>query len=764
MIKTKRNKAETIRFCYLERGVSLRPQVSKNLLMVIIFLLSIFTSGFVLAEKQTNQVLIIDMPRLTFTDFRAEFPNLLKLAKTGAVGIMTMPTPEPIRPEKIYYELNSCSTVKTVEEGMFVLNVNEEYQGIKAGELYRSLTGYRYPSSGAVNVGFPKVLFVNSNTGPVVPSLGLAGQALHQSGMKTAAIGNADSDPEKPNRLGAVLFMDEKGQVDLASVGNETLKVDPKFPFGKRTDSQQILSLWNQYKEKAQVVVITLGDLERINGFHRYLSESRLEYHRNKALLEYDQLIGQLLSQVDFQKTMVLLFSVAGPDSDSSLQRLNPVIIHSSTINRGLLVSNSTRRPAIVTGFDLMATVFHHLGVNRSVYSKGRNLSAKSGDWKTILTLQHDLAINYDLRWPLLTVYGYLFIGLVVVFILGMSFIRFINRKYYHLFIWAEKVYLVLLIIPLTFLILALFNPINWLAILFWTVVIAGGLFGLFLGISRGKNKRIFYWVSLTTVAGCMVDGLSNGFTELRSFLGYSAIAGVRFYGMGNEYMGFLLGAYICFLAIALSQAKRIREWPLWIGMIVLALVIAYPTFGSNIGGGISTLIGLGVTNYLLLQKKIGVKQLLFLGSLVFLLLGFIGFCDVSLNSKVSHFGQFIHVVKNDGLKAVLDVFYRKWQMNLSIIAYTPLSKILIFLLLMIPFLYNKPPRFLAKQVERARANYPFLIRGFMGLVFTALIALVVNDSGIVSVATMFMFGLNLIFTIFVESKMTDLPGVGENE
>jgi hypothetical protein len=136
------------------------------------------------------------------------------------------------------------------------------------------------------------------------------------------------------------------------------------------------------------------------------------------------------------------------------------------------------------------------------------------------------------------------------------------------------------------------------------------------------------------------------------------------------------------------------------------------------------------------------------IGSFLVLLL-FVGCWDLSLNGKVTHFGQFIKVLLDQGAPAFGQMIAKKLEMNLEIIEYTPLSKILIVLLLIIPVLYKKPPQCFAKWLNRHQLE----MRGLLGLSLTALVALLVNDSGIVSVATMFIFGLYLLILLVLREK-----------
>jgi hypothetical protein len=87
--------------------------------------------------------------------------------------------------------------------------------------------------------------------------------------------------------------------------------------------------------------------------------------------------------------------------------------------------------------------------------------------------------------------------------------------------------------------------------------------------------------------------------------------------------------------------------------------------------------------------------------------------------------------------------------MNRRLINYTPWAKALLGLLTLIPLVYYKPPQ---KIIELLK-EYPKQLKGFLGLVFTAIIALALNDSGIVAAAMMFIFGGILLLLVLFEQR-----------
>jgi len=115
----------------------------------------------------------------------------------------------------------------------------------------------------------------------------------------------------------------------------------------------------------------------------------------------------------------------------------------------------------------------------------------------------------------------------------------------------------------------------------------------------------------------------------------------------------------------------------------------------------------------------------------------------------MSHFGQLILAIRTQGIQVFFDLAIRKMALNLQLIQTTPLTLVLIGTLLIIPVLYRFPP----VSIQKYLANYPELMSGLTGLSITALIALAANDSGIVSAAMCFMFGIGLIISLVIKEQ-----------
>ncbi len=722
----------------------IRPMI----VFIVIGLLLMGSCFFPIYANPFKQVLILDIPRLSLTDITEQTPNLFHLMETGATGLVTTPLPDPLTLEKIYLSINSGNQVKPPSGGYSVYNVHEEVSKQRAGELYQSLTGITPPGEGAINMDLPKIIQLNGTI--ISETLGLFGKLLHSNRISTAVIGNADAGAEvtTKNRYAAAALMDENGAIDFAAIGPETLQQAPLFPGGFQTNPVQIASYWHKYKDKAQVIQITLGDLERLENYGVYLTEKRWAYFRQEAVRNYDSLMGELLPGIDFNNTLVILYTVLPPGIQSTPgSRLAPVLFKGQSFNPGLLYSRSTRKTGILTQHDLPVTILNYLNIHTEGYYNGYQLKSKPGDWRRMIGLQEDLMKNYNVRWPLLTGYGYLLIGLFLLMILGLIF-GFQGR----ILRLAEWVYLFFLTFPAVFLVEAVINPLNWVAIAAWTLGLAGLIFGAAFFASKRNPVNALAIISIITVVLILVDILFNGYAELTSFLGYSAVAGARFYGIGNEYLGFLLGGYIVWVSM---NFNRMNTWKaeqsaqiLWISVIFITILIIHPSLGSKIGGGITALIGLGVSIYIWLGRPIRAKEILRLAAALLLMLILVGIWDSYINrNSITHFGQLISFIKYSGFKNFTEIIVRKFQLNLKLIDYSAWTKVLIGVLLVVPVLYIRPPAIFAGFFRK----YPGIAKGFLGLNITALIGLLVNDSGIVTAATMFIFGAFMLLITIIE-------------
>jgi hypothetical protein len=512
------------------------------------------------------------------------------------------------------------------------------------------------------------------------------------------------------------------------------------------TSSLSVNSPWQNAvidPNRSGILAITIEDPHPIAGDPIFEGACG-EPARKDVLSYYDELIGRLCSELDFHNTLLLVLPSRGPEIPRATKTaLTTVILKGRDFSSGVLCSPSTRKKGIVTFQDLKMLISKFLDPANPA---ALQVKTSPGQWRTLAQRQSALVKNYSVRWPLLTGYGYLLLGTVFLFTLGL-FPRFRQM----LLTPVTWVYLYLLTIPAAFLMEALFNPLDWMTIAVYTVCLSSLLFfGSYL-VSGKDIVQTSVWISAATIGLIVWNSLGNGYYEFQSFLGYSVVAGARYYGVGNEYMGILLGSYIAAISLYLPKLGTRRREILWCATFGLGILLLHPRFGADVGGGITAFIGLGISNYLWLNQPVRLQQLVKLLLVTLLGLVLAGAWDLWADrSSMSHWGQLTLAIRNHGAGAFFALAARKMELNIRLIRDTPLTVMLIGILAAIPFLYRHPP-FLIRSIV---AKHPEISAGLAGLSITALIGFLVNDSGIVSAAMMFMFGISMIMLITVkESK-----------
>src|SRR5690606_17096146 len=119
-----------------------------------------------------------------------------------------------------------------------------------------------------------------------------------------------------------------------------------------------------------------------------------------------------------------------------------------------------------------------------------------------------------------------------------------------------------------------------------------------------GRKDPVFAFTLLctATVLALGIDTATGASLMQRSHLGYDPIGGSRYYGIGNEYMGVLIGSAAIAAGGWLDKARRpgaihVRRGPLWVvavGFAAIVFLLASPVHGVNFGGTIAAVVGFG--------------------------------------------------------------------------------------------------------------------------------------------------------------------------
>jgi len=256
-------------------------------------------------------------------------------------------------------------------------------------------------------------------------------------------------------------------------------------------------------------------------------------------------------------------------------------------------------------------------------------------------------------------------------------------------------------------------------------------------------NPIIFLtWIGLANTAMILLDIWRGSPWMQRSFLGFDPLIGARFYGLGNEYAGILLGSSI--LAVT-GLNVYLTKRGLWENkgkkLAFLAAVTAFyvfliysmaaPQLGSNAGATIAALVTCAFSLLCLLRVKINWTTLLVLMGLVGVLLVLLA--QLHLSGEKTHISLFLEAVREGNGEWLADLFYRKVSMNWKLIRVSLWGKLFTTALLVMGAVYLGLSRQPKKRIFSGQQQ--MWMTGFKTLLVGTVIILLVNDSGVVAAA-----------------------------
>ena len=139
--------------------------------------------------------------------------------------------------------------------------------------------------------------------------------------------------------------------------------------------------------------------------------------------------------------------------------------------------------------------------------------------------------------------------------------------------------------------------------------------------------------------------------------LGYSAVEGARFYGLGNEAMGALIGAALVTAASAWKQGGRVRR--LLTGSTLLGIVMLLGTVGAKAGGVLVGGASFAVLLWTLTGRCVTLRFVLIAAIAALILLLSFAMLDLHGGGQ-SHFGRALARIAGGGTSEAWDIAARK--------------------------------------------------------------------------------------------------------
>ena len=739
------------RFYGLSKG-----KIKTAVLTLLFFLFCSIVPTEVQAGASGNQkqrkVIIVICDYLTIDDLnRTELTNIHNFFNKGSIALLNTNTAGGRNRHNIAATISAGEVALSPTAEPLVFGPRESINGEDPMVLFTARTGVVPEKGNLIVLDIPSILLANkSGEGGAQP--GALADALHEKGLKTAAIGNSDIPTEfKTNRSMALIAMDSKGIIDQGNVSEEVLSYDPDDPIGYRTDYSQLEELFLELLPQTDMMVIDPGDLVRLEKKREQFSENVYEQVRENVLREYDDFFGFLMENTDLSSSIILALTTTPTDGTYINNRFFGLIgVRGEGMEEGLLTSPTTRQSGIITLTDIAPSIASYLqapffSTNGRVWT----VVPEENNLSVMQNIQERTVFTSFLR-PIM-VKGYVFVHLLVI--AGILFFMFFDPQKARYLISLP---LALLAVPLTWLLLSLLPITNlWLYLALFLVIAAALVLFSFL-LARNRNFDPLIILCMATVFGILLDTVTGGYLQKYAVLSYDPMGGARYYGIGNEYMGVLLGATIIGISLLVQRLENHAIFSyLLTGIIFISVlvVLGSPWWGSNFGGFTSSLIAFIFTFLRLLRISVRPRNILIMMAVVGAFCVGVFVLDYMRPPELrSHFGQFAASIQESGFSAIKEVIVRKVSMNYKLIISTIWTRVLLSSLLALGILFYRPVGIFRSLLTKN----PAIAAGFSGSVLGAIMALIVNDSGIVAAATAIIFpSATLFYLVLREQAMT---------
>jgi hypothetical protein len=694
-----------------------------------------------------RHAVVVTLPTVTWSDVRRyRPPALLELASAGAKGSVSVRT-------------NSART--SYASGFATIGGGARVDGGRTtGALQSTESGAPVPSRtdgrlelGATAGGVREMDELAGDQGYGARP-GALGDALADH-LGVAAIGSADAGAPPPAPIGGgrwALYaaMRSNGTVDYSATGPRVLDLDATAPYGVRTDRTAVEDAIDQALLACAVTIVDPGDLERVD--QAALSDpSVLGDERAQAIAGADALLGYVARRLDPQSDLLIAVSPTSPWWETRAH-LGVAVARGPGFEAGTtLVSASTRRTGFVTLPDVAPTLLAFLGVDQPAAMNGRAWEARSETASISSLAEEDEEASFvdSIQGPMST--GFV-IFQVVVYAIAIALLASRRRRgslgrvvglleaaALGIVAFPVSTYLAGIVDGHTFgagWYVATICVIAFVIALIATLLITDPLDRL-LAVGAG---------TVLVIAGDLVLGAR---LQIETVFGYSPIVAGRFAGIGNIAFA-VLAASALLTGTLLVHRSRSRWVLIGTGALFAAVVVldGAPQLGSDVGGVVALVPGLGITLVLLSGRRPGWRIVLASLAVAIACLGIFLAIDLSRPpEEQTHLARLFEDVRARGLGAFGETVRRKASANLRVFRSSIWTFFVPPALAVLGWLLMRPRnrwRELAKTYPKPRA-------GLVGGLILAILAFAVNDSGIVIPAVILSFLVPMALVVHLQ-------------
>jgi hypothetical protein len=367
-------------------------------------------------------------------------------------------------------------------------------------------------------------------------SQGLMVDTLRRAGVRTALIGNADGDDTGIYRP-ALLFLPTP---DVTT--DSGIVADLLAPGGQREDPARLWAATSVALKTSDLVVVDFGDFARDERENErgFLLPSAYKRHRERALLGLDQYLGRVIN--GFHGPILLAVPTPPLQADGSWNSLTPFLaLNFGALNS--LSSDTTQTPGLAAARDLAPTILSLLQVPVPLQMTGASMRSASVSASALVRLDRLVRLNQEAQNAIFWAVG-LVAGAIVFSGLGLYFSRRMTGRAGQMARYGLRI---LSAWPLALLLAPLAGPhtVNQYLL---EIGVTVGLLALL------PSPTVIFSLTALVLVG---DGLTGTHLISNSALSEYALSGIRFYGIGNEYMGVLIGGALLACVGAEKRSPR---------------------------------------------------------------------------------------------------------------------------------------------------------------------------------------------------------------
>ncbi|MDQ3646310.1 MAG: hypothetical protein M3345_05165, partial [Actinomycetota bacterium] len=467
-----------------------------------------------------------------------------------------------------------------------------------------------------------------------------------------------------------------------------------------------------------------------------------LEQQR-EALAGADALVAHLLDSLDPARDLLVVVAPSSPLWDDDVHFGVALAVGPGFESGAVLQSPSTRRDGMVTLPDIAPTLLDHMGIERPTSMLGRAMFATTTPApddriSALVDVDREAVFIDRVRTPVSTAFVLfqLLVYAVAVWVLVRRREPQDPRTFTQRALQSASLFLAAF--PLATYLAGVIQG-HELGIVLYSAGLVALTAVIVLSVTvlvREPLDRLLVVVGATFLL-LIVDLIIGAPLQLNTVFSYSPIVAGRFAGIGN------IGFAILAATSLLTGALIVHKWgdnPRTLGLVavlfaITVLVDGAPQFGSDVGGAIALVPGLGIAWLLIAGRRPTIRSVLVTVVAGVVVLGLFLVADLARPEESrTHLARLFEDVRSGGGGVFSDAITRKIRTNLRVLGSTIWTFVVPPALGLLAWLLLRP------RWKWLSETYPKVRAGLVGGLVMAVLGYAVNDSGIVIPAMMFAY------------------------